>query len=41
MYHDTFDQQQQEGEGWDMQMKQEKKTDLGKAEEKEEVADAM
>ena len=28
------------GGGWDMQMKQ-KKTELGKADKKEEVADAM
>jgi hypothetical protein len=41
MYYDAFDQKQQKGQGWGMQMKQEKKTDLGKAEEKEEVADAM
>ncbi len=41
MHHDTFDQQQQEGEGWDMQMKQKKKTDLGQAEEEGVVADAM
>ena len=41
MQPDTFEQQQQEGEGWHMQMKQKGKTDLGKAEEEGVVADAM